>query len=287
MTEAGSKLSALSEAELGDLVAALLELEGYLIRRPGSASDFIAYAPDNSVTLVEVSRDVPSDDHIAQVVEFSEPERIYSLLFVASHPWPASTRDWEDRGDVLIRLWGPEELTKQLEAQPELAVRFGLANIDRRPFVYRLSRLHLVNVRGFEDFSLEFETGTNTIFIGRNGTGKSTLLRIIALALAPPSDIPALLAHRSGVSYARASPKPASRPGMWTKTTAFTRARTRFAAMVLAISQVLLVALCVGMASAERQPRGPSQAPIKHATRSRHCSTTTLISSTQSSCSGA
>ena len=56
----------------------------------------------------------------------------------------------------------------------------------------RLTRLRLENIRCFESVSLDFtRDGKPTdwvVILGDNGTGKSTLLRSIALALAPPRE---------------------------------------------------------------------------------------------------
>ena len=45
-----------------------------------------------------------------------------------------------------------------------------------------VKKIHLVNYRGIEDLTVEFEAGVNLV-IGNNGAGKSSLLGGISLAL--------------------------------------------------------------------------------------------------------
>ena len=49
-------------------------------------------------------------------------------------------------------------------------------------------RVHLKNICGIQDLKLMFmdgeESQASTLFIGKNGTGKSSVLRAIALGLA-------------------------------------------------------------------------------------------------------
>ncbi|MDX2006049.1 MAG: AAA family ATPase [Meiothermus sp.] len=56
---------------------------------------------------------------------------------------------------------------------------------EREPYI---TGVHLKNIRGFEDLELGFEQEGNprmrTLIIGQNGTGKTTILRCIALAIA-------------------------------------------------------------------------------------------------------
>ena len=52
--------------------------------------------------------------------------------------------------------------------------------------------IHIENVRGFDEVHLDLDRGGGkyagwTVIAGPNGTGKSTLLRAIALAVAGPS----------------------------------------------------------------------------------------------------
>ena len=76
-----------------------------------------------------------------------------------------------------------------------------------------LTRLVLENVRAFEKLDLPF-TGSGVqprmtnIIIGRNGTGKSTLLRCIVLGLASQAQANALRAEDLGASFV--GPKDAS-----------------------------------------------------------------------------
>lgn len=65
-----------------------------------------------------------------------------------------------------------------------------------------IQRLRLRNIRGFEDFDVNLTSGGSsravTLVIGRNGTGKSTLLRALGLGLAQLSSANALLTELLG-----------------------------------------------------------------------------------------
>ena len=68
-----------------------------------------------------------------------------------------------------------------------------------------VSRLHLKNIRGIRDLELTFTKGVepqaSTLLIGRNGTGKSSVLRSIVLGLASEADATALLAEKFGSPF--------------------------------------------------------------------------------------
>ncbi len=56
-----------------------------------------------------------------------------------------------------------------------------------------ITRIQLDNIRGFRDLALDVRTAEGsprlrTLIIGKNGTGKSTLLRAVALGLLPPGE---------------------------------------------------------------------------------------------------
>ena len=72
----------------------------------------------------------------------------------------------------------------------------------------RVTRLNLRNIRGIKNLELKFAQGeepqASTLLIGRNGTGKSTILRSIALGLASVADATALLAERFGSPFVSA-----------------------------------------------------------------------------------
>ena len=70
------------------------------------------------------------------------------------------------------------------------------------PFPY-IRRIELENICGFHKLELDFgDDGESprmqTVVIGRNGTGKTTLLRAIAVGLAPRKDIAPLLSELNG-----------------------------------------------------------------------------------------
>ena len=60
-----------------------------------------------------------------------------------------------------------------------------------------ISKINLRNIRGFQTLELNCESD-QTLIIGKNGTGKTTLLRAIALGLSPEEDGRALLAEPMG-----------------------------------------------------------------------------------------
>lgn len=67
----------------------------------------------------------------------------------------------------------------------------------------QISTIRLANIRGFQDLTIDCapkggETGSVTLVIGQNGTGKTTLLRAIALALCDLPDANALIAEPIG-----------------------------------------------------------------------------------------
>ncbi|MCS6234901.1 AAA family ATPase [Shewanella baltica] len=53
-------------------------------------------------------------------------------------------------------------------------------------FNYQLKKLHISNLKGIKDFTLEFETDKRvTAVVGINGSGKSTLIHALACAFKP------------------------------------------------------------------------------------------------------
>ena len=68
-----------------------------------------------------------------------------------------------------------------------------------------VSRLHIKNIRGIANLELNFtplgEPQASTLLIGRNGTGKSSILRSIVLGLASEADATALLAEKFGSPF--------------------------------------------------------------------------------------
>ncbi|MGB1250071.1 MAG: AAA family ATPase [Candidatus Promineifilaceae bacterium] len=67
----------------------------------------------------------------------------------------------------------------------------------------QISTIHLANIRGFQNLTINCapqagERGSITLIIGQNGTGKTTLLRAIALALCDLPDANALIAEPIG-----------------------------------------------------------------------------------------
>ena len=68
-----------------------------------------------------------------------------------------------------------------------------------------ISRIHLEKICGIDCLDLQFtsrqETRSASIMIGRNGAGKSTILRAVALGLASDAEVTALLAERFGSPF--------------------------------------------------------------------------------------
>jgi energy-coupling factor transporter ATP-binding protein EcfA2 len=64
--------------------------------------------------------------------------------------------------------------------------------------LWRITRVKLQNIRAFRSFTIDFASGTAarpapSVIIGTNGTGKTTLLRAMALALVGPKDASGLV----------------------------------------------------------------------------------------------
>jgi predicted ATPase len=192
-----SELEALSPKALEDLVAELLERRGHLIRRTPafrSGWDMVAYSEENSTLGVEISVSRQFRATVKKSIEwFERYNPVDTVLLVTNHRVTSRDRDWltQHVGDKFeFHLWDLETLQQLLEQYPSV----GSVNLE--PKLARLERVHLENIRGFRKLTLEL--GSNTVIIGRNGTGKSTILRAIAVALAPASDAAALLAHPVG-----------------------------------------------------------------------------------------
>ena len=68
-----------------------------------------------------------------------------------------------------------------------------------------VTRLHLRHIRGITNLELNFTQSDDpqgsTLLIGKNGTGKSTMLRSIVLGLASVPDATALLAEKFGSPF--------------------------------------------------------------------------------------
>ena len=68
---------------------------------------------------------------------------------------------------------------------------------------YYISRIKLSNIRGFRSLNLSLldkdqRPRLHTLIIGKNGTGKTTLLRCLAIGLCEPSDGNALVSEDIG-----------------------------------------------------------------------------------------
>jgi energy-coupling factor transporter ATP-binding protein EcfA2 len=103
----------------------------------------------------------------------------------------------------LAKLLGVEAQAKPLSAQATPAGTQQAANGGSGGAgVVRLKKVSLVGIRAFGGLSLEVVEGSaarrQTLVLGRNGTCKSTLLRALALAMAPPSEAVALLEKQGG-----------------------------------------------------------------------------------------
>lgn len=135
------------------------------------------------------------------------------LLVVGGKVSPAARKVLQEvPRDRTVEVWDEVNLTALLLRHSAVLRRFfdpaqieGLepvADAPTLPLRAHLGRLELENIRGFRGLELDFRgTGgprRQGIFIGRNGTGKTTLLRCIALALAPHSDAAALLSRSGG-----------------------------------------------------------------------------------------
>ncbi len=77
-----------------------------------------------------------------------------------------------------------------------------------------LKRIHIENIRAIADFELDFDSDNRrwTLLLGENGTGKSTILRCIALLLCGRDALPELLG-RNPSSWIRAGQPTASIQG--------------------------------------------------------------------------
>ena len=79
-------------------------------------------------------------------------------------------------------------------------------NRDSLGFVH-IKRIELTDIRGLKQLDLDLVSPDSlrqkSVIIGRNGTGKTTILRSLAIALSPQSDASALLA----LGQARSSEK--------------------------------------------------------------------------------
>src|ERR1700704_6294610 len=73
---------------------------------------------------------------------------------------------------------------------------------------FRITKLLLEHIRGFRELKLDFRNADGrvrprTLIVGKNGTGKSTILRAIALALADQTDASKLISEPLGGFLAR------------------------------------------------------------------------------------
>lgn len=196
---ANSELEALSGPEIEDLVVGLLERQGHVIRRqpPYRAGwSLVAYSEENATLGVEVIAGGQLRARVKKEIERLERfTPVDSVLLVTNQHLTAADSEWltdqvEGRFELELEVWDVDVLRRLLEQYP------AVGSVKLEPKLAQLERLRLENIRGFRKLTLEFSS--NTIIIGRNGTGKSTLLRAIALALAPASDAAALLAHPVG-----------------------------------------------------------------------------------------
>lgn len=188
------ELEALDAAEFERFVGQLLEGQGYRIAAPtipGRGWDFRVTGADGENLGVEVKSRVTAATigQLAALIAQSSDLALAGVIVVSravvSKQSRARLGKLAEETGVPIELWDADKIH-------DLA--FG-----GRPARARIVRLHLLNIRGFRDLTIELgESGQNNVIIGRNGTGKSTLLRAIALCLAPPSHAPALLAQRIG-----------------------------------------------------------------------------------------
>lgn len=108
---------------------------------------------------------------------------------------PYSGLTWPQVTD-LVNIWAANVAREQKALALGVQSKSLAAQNEQPP---RLRRLRLEGIRAFGAFELPFvndggEPRMSTLLIGRNGTGKTTILRALALALCPPADIDALLA---------------------------------------------------------------------------------------------
>ena len=192
-------LQTYTERELVSIVAEILEQKNYVIRRLQRRQgwDLVAYGEDNRSLGVEVQAGGGwlSSTELDQALSLVDGRRasVDTVLFVTTRELSSQARARlaELRVRETLQVWDPEELERQLgEAPPDS---------ESGPQFGKLVRLELYDVRGYRDFELDFgDHGSSAVIIGRNGTGKSTLLRAISATLAPLPDAAALLAHPIG-----------------------------------------------------------------------------------------
>lgn len=97
---------------------------------------------------------------------------------------------------TLVNLWLHYTLRELSAEFPAVPSDEGEVSTPSVPTL-TLTSLRLKNIRKFQDLSIDFHPEVN-LLCGRNGTGKSTLLRCLALALCHESDTAALLSDIPG-----------------------------------------------------------------------------------------
>ncbi|MEM9458474.1 MAG: AAA family ATPase [Myxococcota bacterium] len=198
-------IESLSGSELEDLVAALLEDQGFVVHREQRIGehqwDMVAYGPRNQTIIVEVKRSFHRTPSRWQERLAYLPEGYKVLLAYVRPILPSVRSELSDvLGDQELEFWEPERLATLLDHHPRVAARFGLGGTDGSgPTIARLCKLRLENIRGFRELSVDFgPSGQSKVVIGPNSTGKTTLLRAIAIALASFLERSTLLAQPIG-----------------------------------------------------------------------------------------
>lgn len=193
MARTPSRIEAFEEQAF-PLVVELLTRRGYErvernVRRGSVEWDGLAHRKGEKPLGVEITGKLTSTKIEREIERLSNSEELGGLLVVTADLVSASlVLPWEERArdrGLQLEILDIEDLAGQIAENPVLARS-------------RLLSIHLENVRGFRNFNLDLGDRGNTIIIGRNGTGKSTLLRAIGLALSAPGDVQALLSHPTG-----------------------------------------------------------------------------------------
>lgn len=178
-----------SEVELLPLVQELLSRRGYhSLASPGPDKWDLVARKGPEFLGVEVTRSVRQ--FMSRLEQWTTSKRMTGVLVVTTTPVSKSMESnamgWARDHQLGLEILDEQSLRALLD-QPS------------KPGRARIRRIQLDNVRGFRDFTLDLDAHDgNAILIGRNGTGKSTLLRAIGLVLAAPADAQALLARPIG-----------------------------------------------------------------------------------------
>jgi predicted ATP-binding protein involved in virulence len=187
-----SLLARLDEAELARLSAYLLELDGWTVNLEVSLqgrarADILAEDSEGRRLVAECKTAAPD---LSRLQEAALQLSGYQKLAEADQAVLVTSSLVDPPSEVLaplgIGLWDRRILRRKILRDPRAAAFLNELTgppKTRQAGQLQVLELRLENFRGVSDMSIRLDATQTTIFVGRNGTGKTTMLEAVAKGL--------------------------------------------------------------------------------------------------------